>query len=594
MVPGPSANQTLYGAEVLYSYYPFLSADTIYQLDQEELQFLETLGCYRVPARASLDEFIKAYFLYIHPLQPLLDEAEFWRAYSTPSSCSTKPISIFVFQAMLFAACSFVPFSTIQRLGFSNYYAARATFYRRAKSLFHVDSGRDALSSAQGALLLTYYVSASDAKVNSLWLSNAIYFARTLNAMHRHHERKKDGIQQWTPLERLWRCCLLRDRVLALGLHRPMQIGVEEGHISIFQEIDPNAGNEGSKSRDSAARRAPPRTSSAFSELVNLLGPALGVLGLDPSRPASGEQTATTDTVRVYSEQLDEWYERVQASRHIGASTDKTAVLQNNILYICYHAATLALWNQAIYASVVNACPIHADLSEGRKKVEAAIHGIDACLQQIAEHDMLPFMPITLSAYIVKPLVWHILNVKLDEHGQQTDSRKALTVYLVALNALRERYEGVERVVHHVRQLVNCADAFNVLQSPGREVRRPENELPSSNSHTADVITSSPQFFLRSMITVQLALARGEYPENDELPSQLASPADTDAENTCTCVSNEIWDLPELGDFPVITGVATPEDCTPDAYPGGAGMFRNLDSLASFDDFFEFFHTAGP
>ncbi|KAL2408149.1 hypothetical protein ABEF95_008294 [Exophiala dermatitidis] len=542
---------------------------TIYQLDQEELQFLETLGCYRVPARASLDEFIKAYFLYIHPLQPLLDEAEFWRAYSAPSLCSTKPISIFVFQAMLFAACSFVPFSTIQRLGFSNYYAARATFYQRAKSLFHVDSGRDALSSAQGALLLTYYVSASDAKVNSLWLSNAIYFARTLNAMHRHHEQKMGGIQQWSPLERLWRCCLLRDRVLALGLHRPMQIGVEEGHISSLQEIDANAGNEGSKSRDSATRRAPPKTSAAFSELVNLLGPALGVLGLDPSRPASGEQTATTDTVRVYSEQLDQWYERAQASCPIGASTDKTVVLQNNILYICYHAATLALWNHAIYVSVVNACPIHADLSEGRKKVEAAIHGIDACLQQIAEHDMLPFMPITLSAYIVKPLVWHILNVKLDEHGQQTDSRKALTV-------------------------LSCCAQCAQGASPGREVRRPGNELPSSNSHTADVITSSPQFFLRTMITVQLALARGEYPENDELPSQLASPADTDAENTCTCVSNEIWDLPELGDFSVITGVATPEDCTPDAYPGGAGMFRNLDSLASFDDFFEFFHTAGP
>lgn len=146
---GRTPDHSIGAADVIYSYYPFIQPDAIHQLMIEDIQYLETLGCYRVPSRPSLDVFVKAYFRYIHPLLPILDEGNFWRAYSGTTSIQTSKISIFVFQAMLFAACSvciyhtggesplltsqFVPMSTIERLGFKNFHAARTTLYRRAK-----------------------------------------------------------------------------------------------------------------------------------------------------------------------------------------------------------------------------------------------------------------------------------------------------------------------------------------------------------------------------------------------------------------------------------------------------------------------------
>lgn len=104
---GQWPDQGLSGAEVIYSYYPFVSADAIHQIVLEDLHYLERLGCYRLPSRPSLDEFVKAYFRYTHPHQPILDEGDFWRAYyARPAETHTRTFSIFVLQAMLFAACS--------------------------------------------------------------------------------------------------------------------------------------------------------------------------------------------------------------------------------------------------------------------------------------------------------------------------------------------------------------------------------------------------------------------------------------------------------------------------------------------------------
>lgn len=81
MFLGQSVEQTFGSAYVIYSYYPFLAPDAIHQPELEDVQYLERLGCYQVPSRASLDQIVKAYFGYIHPHQPILDESHFWRAY---------------------------------------------------------------------------------------------------------------------------------------------------------------------------------------------------------------------------------------------------------------------------------------------------------------------------------------------------------------------------------------------------------------------------------------------------------------------------------------------------------------------------------
>lgn len=58
-------------------------------------------------------------------------------------------------------------------------------------------------------------------------------------------------------------------------------------------------------------------------------------------------------------------------------------------------SAKVALWNHKIYISMTKGCPLHVELSKASEEVETAIHGIDACLQHVADQDMLSFLPIS-------------------------------------------------------------------------------------------------------------------------------------------------------------------------------------------------------
>lgn len=77
---------------------------------------------------------------------------------------------------------------------------------------------------AQSALLLTYHATSyNKLRTNSLWLTHAIRFAQIARA-DRFYEVEEDDPKRRTALKRLWWGCITRDRILPLGLRRPIQI----------------------------------------------------------------------------------------------------------------------------------------------------------------------------------------------------------------------------------------------------------------------------------------------------------------------------------------------------------------------------------
>jgi len=94
--------------DMIFSYYHFLEADTLSHIAPEDFKFLEHKGCFHVPSRPILDEFVREYFLHVHPALPILDERELWELYLGDQQLYRKPkkLSLFLFRAMLFATCS--------------------------------------------------------------------------------------------------------------------------------------------------------------------------------------------------------------------------------------------------------------------------------------------------------------------------------------------------------------------------------------------------------------------------------------------------------------------------------------------------------
>jgi hypothetical protein len=88
-----------------------------------------------------------------------------------------------------------------------------------------MDGKRDHISSAQGALLLSYSPDNHNRKNNTVWLGTGIRFAKDANA-HRYDAPEVTGKVK-NIKKRLWWCCILRDRILPLGVRRPLYITTE-------------------------------------------------------------------------------------------------------------------------------------------------------------------------------------------------------------------------------------------------------------------------------------------------------------------------------------------------------------------------------
>lgn len=80
----------------------FIIDPDLSKLPPDDVSFLRQQGCLNVPPRPILDEFIREYFLHVHPMLPLMDECVFWEQYGQKKN----KLSLFLIQAMMFASCS--------------------------------------------------------------------------------------------------------------------------------------------------------------------------------------------------------------------------------------------------------------------------------------------------------------------------------------------------------------------------------------------------------------------------------------------------------------------------------------------------------
>lgn len=102
----PFSQGLRFNSNVTFSYYSFLHLRNLATLQPDDVRYLEAKGCLHVPTSPYIDQFIRHYFLYVHPCMPILDEGDFWDMYSSKPDETNKAhgISLLVFQAMLFGA----------------------------------------------------------------------------------------------------------------------------------------------------------------------------------------------------------------------------------------------------------------------------------------------------------------------------------------------------------------------------------------------------------------------------------------------------------------------------------------------------------
>ncbi|KAI1378589.1 fungal-specific transcription factor domain-containing protein [Hypoxylon crocopeplum] len=556
-------------ADVTYSYYPFLRIGNLHNIMPQDVNYLESQGCLRVPTRAILDEFVQQYFLHIHPIMPILNEGDFWDMYCSQTSTeSSDKISLVFCQALLFSSCNFVSKSSIKALGFPSIRAARATFYRRTKLLFDFDTETSLVDLAQTAVLLSFWAtnwSLASKKLNSTWLGIAIQNAKSsdahLYAVKPTYSPITDPIQhkKQNILKRLWWCCLIRDRILALGVRRSLQVSRAHfdldanpglGYADLADEVDR------SKVYNAETKRCLieifvqlGELCSVLTDLVTLVFPLDDVPGWDREL---GSEGATK--LKECKAALRKWYKGATYRFPMfgGDSTPRmttanskqfqhdSVILYTNLMYMHYHSARAALCHHEVLQLAV-ACTSpnlssnlreFSNIYENRHELQDAACSVTECLKELIQLRLARWLPISAVACTALPLVLHIIDVKLSSQNRSKGTpagsdphlaakQHRLNILIEAMKTYQPQYDGVDYISETIRHIITLAklDApassgigFSSLLNDGKQ---------SSISDWTDILASQPGYYLRLAMTMDLCFSKGRLVEESDFPANL-------------------------------------------------------------------------
>ncbi|KAK2933519.1 Zn2-C6 fungal-type DNA-binding domain [Fusarium oxysporum f. sp. vasinfectum] len=566
---------------VHFSHYQCIEAYDLDRIEPSAALLLEEYACFQVPARPILDEFIRHYFLHIHPVLPVMDEVEFlgmFRTKNVTRPCEAQ-VPLFLFHAILFVASSYVSSASLRKLGFDTAHEAQNEFYKRSRFLFVMCPCSNEAARARCALMLTYHAPLTSDRASAFWLSQAIEYAKRAGAhLYSHIE---EGSHEKTFLKRLWWCCILRDRIMALGLRQKLQIKPTDFDFSL-PGLDQNDFVDEmrlSMIYDTTTKVILVHLIGVLCELAVVLNGVLTVLDLGTPLKADQVPPSYEDT-RRWSRELDRWYERALSRFRVPTSVPgahESLILFTNMIYIYYkYVLSVSLYLVAICICTRppfnNTCSSakaflghhrlllltvgdwnQDDLDGLRLQAQmgmiTSLRSITDNLFELEDMGLSQFLPNTFIGFSAFPFIWYLLDVRSKPVRSSHKNQRGLKVYIDIMRQFRSRCESTDEVLLYIEKTVQYIQTDESLKelspaftSPASRSRRETIIAPTLRSFTrgdlADMFLKDPLVFLRISMTVDFSLSRGRFPSEAEFPKQLRAIQEEDEIPDLTFLAN--------------------------------------------------------
>ncbi|EYB22960.1 hypothetical protein FG05_11279 [Fusarium graminearum] len=530
----PSSQFTQF--EVFYSTQSFLTLKDAHCLPQEDVDFLRHNRCFHLPSRSIQEEFIYQYFLYLHPYYPLINEKDFWDMYldRDTASATKKTMPLLVFQAMLFSASSFVSSAVLKNAGYTNVKVARSIFYRRAKLLFDLGVETDAFTKAQAALLLTFQFSSVEPHAGSTWL--AIGIQNAIVAQAHNFQAPGASAEHKKKRKMLWWSLFWRDRVVTLGLRKPLQITSS----SFNTDIEPVTAHDLADELDSSSvydcrtKRHLADVLTFQCRLAIILTETLSIC----YGPNAFDLTYSLDNfdrtlarIRTAQTDLDKWRnEAEQIVKPFLSRPDvhRSTTLISSVIYIYAYAAQIALGNhEAMMIEQRQKGVSILDDSVLRgigKGINSATTETTKLVRFIVQEGLTQHLPISAIAYIAFPLMLSSLDEIMSPRDRGSGHEELLTKYHAqAMHLCSQRFEGAVDISRMITQIVQSTP----LQLPLRS-RPTESESPATeDSMTPRDLTGYwddlfvTRNYMKLRLSLDYALITGRPPNSTDIPSWL-------------------------------------------------------------------------
>jgi hypothetical protein len=439
----------------------------------EDLGFLQSKGAFLIPETGFRNELLRCYVQYVYPFMPIIDLQDFLS--TIEKNQPTDTMSLLLFQAVMFAATAYIDMRYLLAQGYMTRKAARKSFFEKVKLLYDFDYEVDRITVVQAVLLMTYwYESPDDPKDVWHWLGIATSLARTIGLNCDTSNAPLMTPQQRRLWKRVWWSCYMRDRLIAIGMRRPMRITDGEFDVKMLDVTDFETealSPELSKMlggcpavKDSSKRVTLAKMCIGLAQLClciskvlavqySTLGHKIGATQETTMRLVPKKSAAEPADVIQCDREFDQWHKALapgiayfapETRERVATNDGEVIHLHRALLNGIYLTAISALHRPQILPSAPNVV-VAPELRElSKRKVREAADDITEMYKELFAHDMIRYLPNTGVTCLLPAIIIHLLDIKSADNNIRQASIRKFHFCMQALQRLREMYASAD------------------------------------------------------------------------------------------------------------------------------------------------------
>ncbi|KAJ6140077.1 hypothetical protein N7471_006563 [Penicillium samsonianum] len=484
------------------------------RLQKEDIDYLAVKGALTIPDVALRNELLKSYIHYVHTYMPLLDLEEFLE--NIVQNDGIHRISLLLFQAVMFAGVAFIDMKHLQAAGYQTRKVARKVFFQRARLLYDFDYEVDRISLVQSLLLMTYwYETPDDQKDTWHWMGVSLSLAHTIG-LHRDPGNSRMDVRRQRMWKRIWWSTYTRDRLIALGMRRPMRVKDDDCDVPMLSlddfefhpfspEIVAMVGNSEilqnvSHQRDLALMFIEKAklclcVSHVLSAQYSVLSHKFGGTMETTMMLVPKKSTAETFEVRSCDQELEDWLANLPVETQYAASTgsklseaDEVLHSHRALLKMVYLTTSSALHRPQVLPAIPYPST-DAELQDmSRNKVRFAAVEITAIAQDLHCLDLTRYYPTTGVTVLLPAVIIHLLDIKSTDPSIRMTSLQRFYQCMRILQRLREIYASADFATSFLEAAIRKA-GIQLTVSPQ------DVQSSSASSHSRDQPAASSDPF---------------------------------------------------------------------------------------------------
>lgn len=467
-------------------------------LEPEDVQYLADKDALTIPDEQLRNELLRAFIQYVYPSMPILDLADFLSPIAYGSSGGRhRPISLLLFQAVMFVSVTFISAESLHKAGFHSWKDARKTFFRRVRLLYGLDYEPDRLPLLQALLLMTYwYESPRDEKDTWYWMGISLSLVQVLG-FHRDPGHLDIKPQAKRLQRRIWWSCFMRDRLLALGIRRPARIKHAEFDVQMLTlddfEMTPLPRDLLRRIGDPAVFAQDPTlyrimsiacidTAKLCVCIGNILLSQYSILGDKSVRDDRRNLVVprrSDQQVREMAKcdvELSEWHHHLSPEcRYSGPSPlpseqqggKQLIRLQQALIHMIYLTAVTALHRPRAFQCSSDAGDDAAGVMDSESKVTEAAIGVTDIAYDLYSRAQLCYLSTSSIPAILWATLIHIIGIRSTKEDVRNSSIGRFFQCRQALEDLRDIYASADHAVRFLEAVIRKTDVRIPMLSMG-------------------------------------------------------------------------------------------------------------------------------